>query len=409
MARRRKLKRSNGEGALYQERGQWVAVISYTQHGRTKRKKVRRPTMQEALDAQAELRANLKKGIAPPDDRTTVRAYLATWLEAKKPPAVRESTWNTYQEAVEKFLEPKLGGVVLTHLSVDHVEAFMRGMIRDKKSAARARYMRNVLRIALNDAMRRDLVVRNVAALVDVRRAAHVEKKEAGYLTQSEALAFFDAVDGKRKEGHAPPDRLAALWTLALALGLRRGELVGLRWIDVDMENGVLHVREQVQRLKHIRDKVTKKIIEKRGLVPCPPKSQQSRRTLRLPKFAVKALRVHAAKQAAEQLKAGPAWVDSGRVFTTERGAILDPRNVLRRFHELLEIAGVQRRRLHEVRHTAVTMLLTNGVDAPVAQEVAGHTDVRTTMSIYGHVTKELHDKAAEVMDDLFGASRRGN
>lgn len=374
-------KRGNGEGSIYQERGMWVAVVSYRDAGKLRRKKVYRATQREAQAAQAKLRSDLALGVVPLDERLTLADYLVRWLDERKP-HVRERTWQWYADTVRLYLAPHLGHVVLARLTPHDVTKFMRRLLDDGKSASLVRHVRNTLRAVLTRAMKDGLVVRNVAALADAPR---VVRNTAGFLSPDEVVRLLDATKG---------DRLAALWILAIGVGLRRGELVGLRWQDIDLDTRTLRVEQQIQRMKG------------RGLVATEPKSRESRRVIKLPASVVAALREHRARQAVERLAAGPAWTDTGLVFTTEGGNARDPRNILRRFQEALTAAGLPKRKLHECRHTAASLLFAEGVAGRVVQEILGHSDIRLTLATYTHVMPALHDDAMSKMDAVLSRGR---
>lgn len=185
--------------------------------------------------------------------------------------------------------------------------------------------------------------------------------------------------------------RLCALFAVGVALGLRKGELLALRWEDVDLDGGTLRVRQTVQRLPHI------------GLVFGPPKSLRSRRTIPLPRASAKALRRHRAVQAAEALSAGPAWTDSSLVFTSTVGTLFEPRNLTRLFDELIAEAGVRRIRFHDMRHTCASLLLAQNVPARVVMEVLGHSQLSMTTDLYSHVMPTALREAATAMDRALG------
>ena len=192
----------------------------------------------------------------------------------------------------------------------------------------------STLRTMLSEAMREELIERNVAKVI---RPPSVERIEVQPWSTEEPSCFLAA---------AADHRLHALFAVGVALGLRKGELLALRWDDVDLEGGVVHVRQNVQRLPEI------------GLVFGPPKSNKSRRTIPLPAASAKVLRTNRANQAAEALALGPAWVESGLVFTSAVGTVIEPRNLNRFFDELIAKAGVRRIRFHDLRHTCASLLL---------------------------------------------------
>jgi integrase len=176
------------------------------------------------------------------------------------------------------------------------------------------------------------------------------------------------------------------LFLLALTLGLRRGELIGLRWSEVDLEGRGLHVRRGVQRVNG-------------ALAFVEPKTHRSRRPIPLPQLVIRALERHRAVQAAERLAMGSRWHDEGLVFTSPIGTVLDPRNVTRAFEDLRDAAGLPWLRLHDLRHACATFLLAQGVEPRTVMEVMGHSSSRLTMDLYGHVLGDRLHAAADAMD----------
>jgi len=182
--------------------------------------------------------------------------------------------------------------------------------------------------------------------------------------------------------------RLGALFTVALALGLRQGEALGLRWDAVDFQTGVLTVRAALQRVGK-----QWQLVE--------PKSERSRRTIALPRVAVVALRAHRVRQKRERLLAGGDWKEAGFVFTTQIGTPLDPINLTKTFKRLLRVAGLPSIRFHDLRHTAATFLLAQGVDARTIMETLGHSQISLTLNTYSHVLPSLQRDAALRMNKI--------
>ena len=237
-------------------------------------------------------------------------------------------------------------------------------------------YIHQVLRTALTLAVRWDLVSRNVARLVDRRR---IERKSTSPLTPDEAREFLTAIRGHRLE---------ALFSVALALGLRQGEAFGLRWQDVDLATGTLRVNHQLQRING-------------RLTLVLPKTDRSRRTLVMPPMIVERLREHEGRQVAERLWAGSKWQDSGLVFTNRSGGPTQARRVIEDFHKALAKAGMRRVRFHDLRHSCATLLLVQGVSPRVVMEVLGHSEIAITMNAYSHVVPELQREAAQRMQSI--------
>ena len=226
---------------------------------------------------------------------------------------------------------------------------------------------------------------RDVAAIV---RGPSAPKEEVRPWTPEKAERFLEAAAG---------DRLYALFAVGVALGLRRGELLGLRWSDVDLDVPILRVRQSVQRIHKI------------GLVTGPPTSSRSRRDIPLPAFAVRVLREHRLKQAEERLALGPYWVNSGLVFTSSVGTPYEPRNLARNLDELQREADVRRIRFHDMRHTCASLLLAQGVPTRVVMDVLGHSQFSITMDLYSHVMPSALMEAAQAMDRALGGPSNGS
>lgn len=241
-------------------------------------------------------------------------------------------------------------------------------------SVATVKQIHAILRSALSHAAREDLVVRNVAKLVQV---ATPSTEPPVPFSAEEAQTLLEAARG---------DRLHALWVVALTLGLRRGEVLGLRWCDIDLDRGTLDVRQTLQRAGG-------------SLQVVPPKTRRSRRTVPLPRITAGALAAHRTRMDLEAHAAGRSLGSSDFVFATTRGTPLEPRNVNRSFAGLLTAAGLRHVRLHDLRHTCATLLLDQGASPRVVMETLGHSTISVTMNVYAHVMPKAMRDAASSMD----------
>lgn len=202
-------------------------------------------------------------------------------------------------------------------------------------------------------------------------------------MTPEQARHLLAALAGHRNE---------ALYTLMLSTGMRRGEALGLRWSDVDLEAKVLLVQRQLKR-------------EGGHLVTADTKTARSRRAVNLPDELVATLQSHRARQAAERLALGPAWTESGHVFTSTVGTPIDPRNLYREFRQICEASGLGRWHPHELRHSAASLMLAQGVKLQVVSEVLGHSSIRMTADVYGHVLAPDRRSAAAAMGEVLWGS----
>ena len=379
-------RRGSGEGTIYEERpGRWIAQVTVGYKVRDgKRRRIRRKFVAKT---RGEVAKKVNNALSKKDRGEvavfhfgTVGEFLEGWLENTVKPTVRPKTYRSYKQTItnhllknlqpeeikEKKLDsvPGIGKRKLRDLTVEHLEGFFTSKLKAGNSPALVRYLRVVLRVALNEALRRGKVERNVAALV---RAVHVPKPEFIPFTLDEAKRLLAAAKGHRLE---------ALFTVALAIGLRHGEALALLWDEVDLKAGELRVNATLQRVDG-------------QLIRTEPKSEESRRVVPLAPFCVDALKRHRKNQQLERAAAGDEWQETGYVFTSRIGTPLIDRNVLRDYYKLLDQAKLPRRRFHDLRHAAVSLLAAQGVDDKTIAEIVGHSDVRLTKNVYQHAEQK--------------------
>jgi integrase len=318
-----------------------------------------------------------QQGLPPGNDRLTVAAWLDHFLEHHARPRLRPGSYAAYSSHVHHHLKPELGRLPLAKLTAGHVQKMLNDKAASGLAPATVQRVRATLRRALNVALRQGLVPRNVATLVDLPRATHPPVEP---FTPEQARQFLAAM------GDHP---LEPLFTPALTVGLRQGELLGLRWSDVDLDAGRLVVRQQLQRVDG-------------RLQLVEPKSESSRRTLALPVVAVGAIRRQRGLQGRQRLLAGDRWQDGGFVFTTSKGTPLDGSTVTHAFQRALADAGLPRQRFHDLRHACATLQLAQGVPLKVVSERLGHSQIGLTADVYSHVVPALDREAASRMDAVF-------
>lgn len=375
---------ANGESSIHKGAdGRWHGYVSMglADNGRRDRRHVSGSRRSAVVEKVRELERHRDAGIiSKAGRRATTGQWLDHWLDHIAAPRLRPSTLTHYRVAVDRHLKPKLGHHRLELLQPEHVEQAYRSLSMDGVGAPSVLYAHRVLSRALKVATQRGRVARNVATLVEPPR---VQRREVEPLTADEARAVLGAARSMRN----PPR-----WSVALALGLRQGEALGLLWEDVDLDAGVLTVRRALQRRPGV------------GLVFTEPKSAAGRRSIAMPLPLVEALRTHRSRQAEERLAAGELWEDHGLVFAQVNGRPIDPSADYKAWRELLVAAGVRRARLHDARHTAATLLLQQGVPARVAMQILGHSQISLTLGTYSHVVPELaKDAAAKMGDALWG------
>lgn len=357
-------RRGHGEGDVHQRPdGRWEARVDLGwQGGKRSRKSVYGKTKREVLEKLRRAQRDKDFGRLVADERQTVGEFLEWWQGTVLPGTVGDGSLEAYRRRLRLYVIPAVGKVRLTGLRPGHVTEMMRSMERRGLSPATQDGARKVLSKALRRAAQEGLVVQNVAQLADPPKVVHAETRA---MTAEEALAFFRALDG---------ERLKVAYLTAVVLGLRRGELLGLRWDDADLDavEPAVEIRQQLQRR------------EGRGLVLVPLKTPKSRRRLVLPDRLVAELRAWRAVQAADRLAAGPGWDDThGLVFTTPLGTPVDPDNFRHRLSTITARAGLGTWRTHELRKTTGSVLFDQGVPMKLISETLGHSSERVTSDVY--------------------------
>lgn len=379
-------RRANGEGSIYQRSdGRWAgAIYVHNRDGGRQRRQVYGRTKADVIDKLGDLRALNRQHIPAAPVSMTVRQYADTWSTGLETSSLKPATVSNYRWILMRYVLPEVGDVKLVALSPQHVRRLLDTIVGRGVSARTVQLSRAVLRTMLADAEREQLIHRNVAALV---KGPRVERQEVQPWSAEEAARFLASV---------AEHRLSALFSVGITLGLRKGELLALRWADVDLNGGTLRVHRTVQRLG-----------SGAGLVIGTPKTARSRRTIPLPEVCVAALREHWAGQAAERGAAGDKWVELGLVFSTTKGTVIEPRNLNRLFDLKVKEAGVRRIRFHDLRHTCATLLLAQNVSSRVVMELLGHTQLSMTTDLYGHVLPTTLRSAATAMDEVFDGRHR--
>ena len=367
-------KRANGDGSIHQRGdGRWCASLSL---GRGKRKHFLAKSRPEVARKLAAAITSRDDGLPTVTKHQKVDQFLASWLVVMRP-TVRERTWVRYEQYVRLHVVPSLGKTALTKLTPQHLQRLYADRLATGASPTTVHHLHATLHRALDQAVRWNLVVRNVADLVDPPRDRHFEITT---LSPEQARAFLDAAAG---------DRLEALYVLALTTGMREGELLGLRWGDVDFDQAALYVRGSLQRIGG-------------KLTVTDTKTAHSRRQVSLTPSAVTALRRHRILQTEERLRIGAAWEAGDLVFTNEIGHPIGAALLLRRcFLPLLQRAGLPRMRFHDLRHSAATLLLAQGTHPKIVAEMLGHSKIGTTLDLYSHVTPTMQREATLAMEAI--------
>lgn len=366
-------KRGQGEGSIYKRKdGLWVAALSI----RGKRLFRYFKTQREARDWLQEARNQVQSGLTFAAAQITLGKFLQEWLNAYEN-SVRPKTFQQYTQIVKQYLLPEIGTLKLKDLRPDHIQSFYAAQLRGGKSSRTVLIVHAVLHRALNQALRWGLIGRNPAHAVSRPK---FRRKEMKTLTDAQARIFLSAAWGSRHE---------ALYWLAVTTGLREGEILGLKWSDLDWVTKRLKVQRQLQRLKG------------QGLVFTEPKSEAGKRAVLLSKVIITKLHGQHIVQSYEKLFAGDRWQENDLIFPSTLGTPLDPRNLFRDFKAILKQANLPDIRFHDLRHTAATLMLQQDVHPKVVQERLGHSDIALTLNTYSHVLPDIQEEAAEKLDQL--------
>lgn len=362
-------RRDNGEGSIKERGNKWrgQVMIDGRRHsitGRTKR---------EVQQKIRELQHNAERGLLPPA-RLTVDEYMRLWLDDVAKPDVRDTTFRVYEQMTRLYILPALGRIRLGSLQPGHIQKLHADMQERNLSRNTVQRAHRVLHNALNRAVEWGYVPRNVASVV---HPPTPKRTELNILDANQARKLLDTAKGTRWE---------ALIALAVATSLREGELLGLKWSDVDLESGTLRVQRQLGI-------IGKRLVE--------PKTNSTRRSMHLPAYALAALRTHRIRQNEARLMLRSDWEDNDLIFSTHAGRPLMARNVVREFKNLLKKADLPDIRFHDLRHTAATLMLLQGVPVKVVQERLGHSQISLTLGTYAHVLPSMDKDAADKLDQL--------
>ena len=372
-------KRGNGEGSIGRRKdGLYMARYTVQTATGTKRKTLYGKTRSEVSAKLSKALTDREGGLTYDAGKQTVQEYLTRWLSNSVRDTVRQRTYERYESIVRVHLAPAIGQVKLKALTPDHVRGLYRKKLDGGLAPRTVLHIHRTLSKALKQATDDGLIPRNAAAPVKPPRPS---REEIRPLNREQVRALFEA---------AREDRLEALYLVAVTAGLRRGELQGLKWEDLDLEAGTLQVQRTLSEPKG-------------GYVFEAPKSGKGR-NVRLTRKAMAALREHRKRQLEERMQKAGLWREQGLVFPSAVGTPLWGGNLNRAFKTLLKRAGLPHSfRFHDLRHTCATLLLRQGVNPKFVQELLGHRDVSLTLNTYSHVLPDMGGVAASAMDEALG------
>lgn len=379
--RAKKTRRGRGEGSIYRRKdGRWAGEVflGYSEDGRRLRKQVYGKTQAEVLEKLRDVQLQLHQDGQIFEPSTMLLGdYLQEWLEQIKH-SRRLTTYGNYERAVRLHITPVIGRVPLAKLTALHIQRLYTSMADNGYSPSTIRVAHAALMLALGKAVQWGLIQSNPAERADVPRRERTEMK---YLTPQQVQRFLASLQGS----HDLPFLATAVLT-----GLRLGELTGLQWDCVDLQKGTVSV---VQTL-HCR--------KGEQYILGEPKTSASRRTVPLPASLAQILKVHRLSQLERRLQMGERWKDPlGLVFTREDGRPITPKAAHWALKRALERAGLPLLRMHDLRHTYATLLLSQGTHIKVASALLGHASVQITLDLYSHIIPGMDQQSAAGLDKL--------
>jgi len=333
-------------------------------------------TKREANEWRIDTLKKVQNGLFYSGPKLTLEEFLEEWLRARKD-SIKPKTLMQYRQIVESHINPTLGKIKINELQPAEIQAFYNYKVEAGIGTRTVRLIHSVLHCALNHALRLGIIYRNPSDAVYKPKA---QKTEMQILDENQLRLFLVAARGKR---------LVALYKVAITTGLRKGEILALKWSDLDWSTGQLNIQRQVQR------------VPGSGLMFTEPKTEAGRRMILLGSDTVFGLKEHYKKQMKEREFMGDKWQDFNLIFPSSIGTPLSHSNLHKKFKLLLEEAHLPNIRFHDLRHTAASLMLKQGISVKVVQERLGHSDAAMTLNVYSHVIPGMQEEAAKKMDEI--------
>ncbi|MBD1371250.1 site-specific integrase [Hazenella sp. IB182357] len=340
-------------------------------------------TKKEAEKEMVNKMNELEKGTFISSSKLTFSEYLDNWLQDYAKGSVGPTTFQLYSTLIRTHIIPSLGAITLEQLQAPHIQRFYNNMLEKGRidgnggvSPAYIQRIHSVLRRSLGHAVKWQLLTRNVALLTEPPK---VRKKE---------ITTFEIEEVKQFLTHSKDDRLYIAFVFAITTGLRRGEILGLRWKDINMETNTASIRKNLVLVKG------KPTLQE-------PKTNGSVRLITLPSMIMQVLKDHKKVQNQEKSQAGEAYQDNGLIIATSFGTPVDPTNLVRSFKRILKASDLPNIRFHDLRHTHATLMLKQGEHPKIVSERLGHSNTRITMDIYSHVLPNMQQEAVDRFEKM--------
>lgn len=367
-------KRANNEGTIYyrSDRQAWCAQITIEGHRMTNYAR----TQRECRDWIRDMLVRIRGGLTYDGTKITLAEFMEDWLTGKEL-SRRARTVFSYRQIAHKHILPIMGHMKLQDIQPAHIKRLYAIKHEEGRGARTVQMVHSLLFSVLKQAVKEGILGRNPSEAVDRPK---VEQAEFQVLNEDQAQQFLIACTGSEFE---------AVFYLALTTSMRQGELLGLKWSDVDWEKGSLLVQRQLQQ------------VENKGYALVPPKTKAGKRQLKLGEASMAQLAAQRERQQVAKAAAGNRWQENDLIFPTTIGTPLDNHRVMHEFKKILRRAGLPNIRFHDLRHTSITLLLEMGTPVNTVQRRAGHSKASVTTDIYGHASVRGQEQAAEAIEEL--------
>jgi len=367
-------KRGNHEGSIHKRSNNtWRAQISL--QGR--RISITTKTKSEAMAWLRKMQEEVENGLSFESTQLTLKRFMDEWLVTVEQ-TLRFSTFSQYKQMTHQHIIPYLGNYRLRDLTPDQIQRMYNDMVKQGKGYRTIHLSHAILHRALVQAVKLGLLLRNPD---DATIPPKPKRKEMQFLDEGQVQRLL--ITAERME-----DRFFALYYLAIATGMRLGEMLGLKWDDIDLEQGILKVQRQLTRCKN-------------GYEFTTPKTKAGIRQINLGSKAIEVLQSHRQRLQAEKLIAGGSWKDHNMVFPSTIGTPMNRCNLNKRYKNVLKKAGLPAIRFHDLRHTAASLMLNNGIPVIIVSKRLGHAQPSITLDVYGHLIPSKQQEAAILMDQL--------
>lgn len=386
--------KGNGQGTIYKMsngkfRGQ--LTVGYNENGSPKRKSFTGKTKKEVSDKMKAFYVDNNRGLLPTDDKLTLSQWFYTWLFTYRIHDLKPSSFERYEGLYRNYIEASsLGKIKLMDLRTHHIQAYYNSLVsEDGKSPSTIKTINKCLKSCLNQALKEGYVAKNYCTIITLPKDSESPKDTINVFTLKEQQRFMkECINNKN----------GMLYILALGTGLRLGEILALRWTDINLKEKYININKALKSTYIIDNKGNREFT----VIEQPPKTKNSIRTVPLNNNLIDLLLEHRKKQMIERDSNIDIYFDNNLVFSTPQGNYLSESNVRKSFKRILKKCKLNDFRFHDLRHTFATRLFENGIPPKTVQSLLGHSNISTTLNIYTHVMKDTKDKAIDKLNFLF-------